>query len=332
MKQARLYRLCMIAAIVCTAAFALAALCMGRYTIPLAEVFKEFFGGGSEMANVHTVLFQIRIPRILLSILAGAGLAASGCAFQSLFGNPLATPDTLGIANGASFGAAAGILLGLQAIGVQTCALAAGLLAVVLVFAVTGGKRSSMIMVVLAGMVISSLFSALVSLVKYVADPQDVLPVITFWLMGSLSSVTVKSLLYGAPFILTGIIILYLLRYRLNVLSLAEDEARALGVDLRLLRGLVIAASASITASVVALCGVIGWVGLLVPHIARMLFGNSNARILPASLVFGGLFLLCVDTAARCIAAAEIPVSILTAVIGAPVFILLLRKTGGIQA
>ena len=123
-----------------------------------------------------------------------------------------------------------------------------------------------------------------------------------------------------------------LLRYRLNVLSLAEDEARALGVDLRLLRGLVIAASASITASVVALCGVIGWVGLLVPHIARMLFGNSNARILPASLVFGGLFLLCVDTAARCIAAAEIPVSILTAVIGAPVFILLLRKTGGIQA
>jgi iron complex transport system permease protein len=283
------------------------------------------------MANVHTVLFQIRIPRILLSILAGAGLAASGCAFQSLFGNPLATPDTLGIANGASFGAAAGILLGLQAIGVQTCALAAGLLAVVLVFAVTGGKRSSMIMVVLAGMVISSLFSALVSLVKYVADPQDVLPVITFWLMGSLSSVTVKSLLYGAPFILTGIIILYLLRYRLNVLSLAEDEARALGVDLRLLRGLVIAASTAVTASVVAMCGVIGWVGLLVPHTARMLFGNNNSRIMPASILSGGLFMLVTDTAARCISQSEIPVSILTAVIGAPLFILLLRRTGGLR-
>ena len=331
MKSPRFYRLCMITAVIVTAVFAVAALCMGRYTIPLSEVMKELFRGGSDMANVHTVLFQIRIPRILLSVLAGAGLAAAGCAFQSLFGNPLATPDTLGIANGASFGAALGILLGFQAVGVQTSALIAGILAVVLVFAVTGGRRSSMIMIILAGMVISSLFSALVSLVKFVADPQDVLPVITFWLMGSLSSVTVKSLLYGAPFILSGIVILYLLRYRLNVLSLPEDEARALGVDLKLLRTLVSAASTAITASVVALCGVIGWVGLLVPHIARMLFGHSNHRVTPASLVFGGVFLLLVDTAARCVAASEIPVSILTAVIGAPVFILLLRKTGGIR-
>ncbi len=322
----------MMMTVLITVIFAVYAVCVGRFTIPPAELWKEFFGGGSSEANVRTVLFQIRIPRVLLSLFAGAGLAAAGCAFQSLFANPLATPDTLGIANGASFGAALGILLGMKAIGVQVTALLFGILAVLLVFTVIGGTgRSSIIMAVLAGMVISSLFSALVSLVKFTADPQDVLPVITFWLMGSFSNVTVKSLLYGSPFILAGTAVLFLLRHRLNVLSLPEDEARALGVNLPLLRGLVIAASTAVTASVVAMCGVIGWVGLLVPHTARMLFGNNNSRIMPASILSGGLFMLVTDTAARCISQSEIPVSILTAVIGAPLFILLLRRTGGLR-
>lgn len=313
---------------------AAAALCMGQFRIPLDKVIAELTGRGSDMANAHTVLFQIRIPRILLSMLAGAGLAVSGAAFQSLFSNPMATPDTLGTANGASFGAALGILLGFGAFRVQLTALVFGISAVMLVFAVTGsasGQSSpSMIMVILGGMVISSLFSALTTLIKFVADPQDVLPVITFWLMGSFSSTTQKSFLYGSPLIIAGTAVICLLRYRLNALSLSEDEARSLGVNLPLVRGLVIASASAVTASVVAMCGVIGWVGLLVPHIARMVLGNDNSRVVPASVTFGALFMLVVDTIARCAASSEIPVSVLTAVIGAPVFILLLRRSGGI--
>ncbi len=311
------------------------ALCAGRFPIPLAEIGKEFFGAGSGMKNVHTVLFNIRVPRILLAMLVGAGLAVAGAAFQSLFGNPLATPDTLGTANGAAFGAALAILLGAGSLGVQFAALAFGIGAVLLVFLVTrraaGDGRPSMIMVVLGGLVISSLFSALTTLVKYVADPQDVLPVITFWLMGSFSGATRRALLLGLPLIGGGTALLVLLRHRLNALSLSEDEAKSLGVDLPLTRGLVIFAASAVTAAAVALCGVIGWVGLLVPHIARMVLGNDNSRVIPASLTGGALFMLATDTVARCATEAEIPVGILTAVIGAPVFIAVLRKTGGIR-
>jgi iron complex transport system permease protein len=279
---------------------------------------------------------MVRLPRILLAVMAGAGLSAAGAAFQSLFANPLATPDTLGTANGAGFGAAFGILIGLPAFGVQLMALGTGILAVLLVLfltrAIHGVRNTSLVMVILAGMVISSLFSALVSLVKYVADPNDVLPVITFWLMGSFSGTTMRAMLLGLPMIVLGLVLLFLMRYRMDALSLSEDEAKSLGIHLPLTRGLIILAASAITASVVALCGVIGWVGLLIPHIVRMLFGNSNARVIPGSMLTGAVFMLLTDTVARCATAAEIPVSILTAVIGAPVFILLLRKTGGIQA
>ena len=312
----------------------ISALGMGQFRIPFSEVLSILAGKSSSLANAQTVVLQIRLPRILLSMTAGAGLACAGAAFQALFANPLATPDTLGTANGASFGAALGILIGLPATGVQVSALCFGILAVVLVFIVTrgsSGQGSAMIMVILAGMVISSLFSALVSLVKYAADPNDILPVITFWLMGSFSSVTMKAFYTGAPLILAGMLVLYLMRYRLNALSLSEDEAKALGINLFRTRAVVIAASAAITASVVSICGVIGWAGLLVPHISRLLFGNDNRRVIPSSILFGAVFMCLVDTMARCITQAEIPVSILTAVIGAPVFIILLRKTGGIR-
>ena len=337
MNRQRKYLLWMTVMAALILACSLAALCMGQYHIEPGRVLREIFapeGGEAAKSTVRTTLFNIRIPRILMALISGAGLACAGAAFQSLFANPLATPDTLGVANGASFGAALALLLGGSAFQVQALAMAFGVLAVLLVFAVTRGigqKRPSLLVVILAGMVISSLFSALVSLVKYVADPQDTLPVITFWLMGRFSGVTRNSLLMSAPTIAAGIALIFLLRFRLNALSLSEDEAKAMGVNLRLVRALVIAAAAMTTASVVSVCGTIGWVGLLIPHIARMVFGNDNRRVVPASILSGALFMLIVDTLARCVNAAEIPVSILTAVFGAPVFILLLRRTGGLR-
>ena len=311
--------------------FALYALCTGQYQISLEELVRAF-AGKEVSANVMTVLFKIRLPRILVSIAAGAGLSAAGAAFQSMFANPLATPDTLGASNGASFGAALAILLGFNILGIQAMALIFGLSAIALVFLVSGADRRnvSILTVVLSGMVISSLFSALVSFVKF-ADPNDVLPVITYWLMGSFSSINLKSLYTGLPLIAAGTVILYLIRYRLNVLSLSKEETVSLGIDVPKIRTLIIVSSTLITASVTAMCGVISWVGLLIPHIARMLVGSDNCRVIPCSIVCGGLFLVVIDTLARTLAISEIPVSILTSIIGAPVFILLLKKTGGMM-
>ena len=319
-----------------SAVLALAAIGMGRFSMSIPQTLATLFPGSFPEIEVtqtmRNVIFNIRLPRVLLSLLAGAGLSVAGASFQGLFSNPLATPDTLGVATGASFGAALGILLGCNMFLTQVCALAMGMLAVAIVYAVSrvrGG--TNMVMIILGGMVVGSLFSALVSMIKYVADPQDVLPAITFWLMGSLSATNFQTLLLGAPFILAGTAMIFALRWRLNVLSLNEDEAHTLGVNVSLLRVLVILASTMITASVVSMCGLIGWVGLLIPHISRMLFGNDNRRVIPASIGLGAIFMLLIDTLARTVSASEIPVSILTAVIGAPVFIILLRKTGGLR-
>lgn len=328
----RKYRVCMITGCIATLFLALIALCLGQYTIALQDVIKVLTLQKVDLVNAETVIFNIRIPRILVSLIVGSGLATAGASFQALFSNPLATPDTLGCANGASFGAALGILLGLNALGIQISALIFGILAVVLVFVFTRYRHANQIMmIILGGMVVSSLFSALVSLIKYVADPNDVLPVITFWLMGSFSNSTVCSLYTGVPMIILGMMILYLMRYRMNALSLKEEEAASLGINVRQNRMIVIVASSLITASVVSMCGVVGWVGLLIPHISRMLFGNNHTKVIPGCIVFGALFMLIIDTIARCMYQAEIPVSILTAIIGAPVFLLLLRKTGGIE-
>lgn len=328
----RKYRVCMITGCIATLFLALIALCLGQYTIALQDVIKVLALQKVDLVNAETVIFNIRIPRILVSLVVGSGLATAGASFQALFSNPLATPDTLGCANGASFGAALGILLGLNALGIQISALIFGILAVVLVFVFTRYRHANQIMmIILGGMVVSSLFSALVSLIKYVADPNDVLPVITFWLMGSFSNSTIRSLYTGVPMIVLGMVVLYLMRYRMNALSLKEEEAASLGINVRQNRMIVIVASSLITASVVSMCGVVGWVGLLIPHISRMLFGNNHTKVIPGCIVFGALFMLIIDTIARCMYQAEIPVSILTAIIGAPVFLLLLRKTGGIE-
>ncbi len=330
----RKYHICISVGIILVLIVSMFAICVGQFSISISDVLKILFHQQVEIKNAEKVILNIRIPRILLSLIAGSGLAVAGAAFQSLFSNPLATPDTLGCANGASFGAALAILFGLKSIGIQISALCMGIVAVFLVFVVsrtTQRESRNMMMVILAGMVVSSLFSALVSFVKYIADPNDILPVITFWLMGSFSSATLHSLYTGTPCILIGIVVIYCMRFRLNALSLSEDEAKSLGINLKLNRMIVITAASFITASIVSLCGVIGWVGLLIPHICRMLFGNNQKKVIPGCIVFGALFMVIVDTLARCMCQSEIPVSILTSVIGAPVFILLLRKTGGIQ-
>ena len=270
------------------------------------------------------------MPRLILSLFVGAGLAVAGISFQSLFSNPLATPDTLGVATGASFGAVLALLLCDNIIVVQVMALVFGLLSLFIPCMVSKmNGKSSIIMVVLSGMVVSSIFQALVSLAKYTADTEEKLPAITYWLMGSMSRATAQSLLIGVPFIVVGIAILFALRWRLNILSLQEDEAKSLGINVKRLRLLVMVASTMVTASCVSMCGQVGWVGLLVPHAARMIYGSDNKKIIPAGICMGATFMIIIDTIARAATAAEIPVSILTALIGAPFFVLLLRKTGG---
>ena len=312
------------------------ALGLGRYSIPVTETFRALGAGlglpVQASQNAEQVLMSMRLPRVLLAMAVGAGLSAAGCAFQSLFANPLATPDTLGVASGASFGAALALLLGFGFAGVQATAFAAGLAAVALTYLAgrpSAGSGDARNTVVLAGIMIGSLFSALVSLVKFTADTESELPAITYWLMGSLAGKGWRTLAMGVPVILAGLLVLIVLRWRMNLLPLPEDEARAAGTNIRALRAAVILASTAMTAACVSMCGQVGWVGLLVPHMCRMLLGSDHRRLLPATIWIGAAFMVAVDTLARTITAAEIPISILTAILGAPFFILLMRRKGG---
>lgn len=312
---------------------ALICLGIGRYSMSVSETVTTLFSKftNAKVDNTaYTVIFNVRLPRIILAAVVGAGLSCAGAAFQGLFSNPLATPDTLGVASGASFGAVLAMLIGGNMIGIQGMALIFGLISCLITFLIgRSSRRGSIVMIVLAGLVVSSVFEALVSLMKYVADPQDELPVITYWLMGSMSRANYKNLVMGIPFIVIGIIIIFALRWRLNILSFNEDEARSLGVNVKILRVAFILASSMITASCVSMCGQVGWVGLLVPHISRMMRGNNNCKVIPVSISLGAFFMIVMDTFARSATASEIPISILTAIIGAPVFIVLLKKTGG---
>jgi len=302
----------------------LAALCIGRMQISPAELARWLFQG-----EENPVLGSMRLPRILLAALVGAGLSVSGCVFQSMFSNPLATPDTLGVASGASFGAALALLWGLGMLGAQAMAFALGLGAVALTFTMGRSRDDHRTTMILAGIMISSLFSALVSLVKFLADTESQLPAITYWLMGSLSSANMKSLAMGAPVMLAAMVLMLLLRWKLNLLPLGEDESKTFGTNIRLLRTAAVLCATAMTASCVAMCGQVGWVGLLVPHICRMRYGSNHARLVPTAISLGAAFMILVDTLARSISAAELPVSILTAIIGAPVFIIMVRRSGG---
>ncbi len=306
---------------------------IGRYRISVPDTVEILFSpltGTTVDATAYSVLFKSRFPRLLLSLFVGAGLSVAGASFQSLFSNPLATPDTLGVATGASFGAVLALLISRNPLIVQILALAMGLISLFGTYLLSRlNGRNSIVMIVLSGMVVSSFFQALVSLAKYVADPEEDLPAITYWLMGGMDRATMRNISLGLPLIAIGVLILVFLRWRLNIISLQEDEAKSLGINLKSMRLLVMISSTMVTASCVSMCGQVGWVGLLIPHAARMIYGSDNRRIIPACIGMGAAFMVLIDTAARSITASEIPVSILTALIGAPFFILLLRKTGG---
>ncbi len=314
---------------------ALVSIGIGRYQVDFIVQIKillsQVFPIEQTWTNTEeTVVMNVRLPRIILAMLIGAGLSIAGASFQGMFANPLVSPDILGVAAGAGFGASIGILLFGNNIYTQISALIMGMLAIGFTFLIGGFKREMPVfMLVLAGVVTSALFEALISLVKFMADPEEKLPSITYWLMGSLGTASYRDLMIAGPLILIGIIILYSLRWRLNILSLSEEEAKSLGISVTKLKWLVIIGATLITASAVATAGIIGWVGLIIPHIARMIVGSNNQYVLPASISIGAMYLLVIDNLARSLTAAEIPLSILTAIIGAPFFAYLLRKTGG---
>lgn len=317
--------------IVATLALALAAgavlaLTIGPFRLTLVEVMTALTTGTGSTADV--VVWNIRLPRVLAAMLVGAALAAAGASYQVLFRNPLVSPDILGVSSGAALGAVCGIFLSLPVIAIQGFAFLGGMGAVVLVIFVAQAVRGvdQTLVLVLTGVVMGALAGAATSLLKVMADPYDQLPAITFWLLGSLASTTQLDLGPVLPAVLVGLVPLILLRWRINLLSLGDDEARALGVDAPRLRLLVIAAATLITASVVAIAGVVGWVGLVIPHIARMLVGPSFATLLPVAAILGAGYLLLVDTLCRTLATIEIPLGILTAVLGAPFFLYLLAR------
>jgi iron complex transport system permease protein len=305
---------------------------IGAYPVSPAE-FVAAIGrrltGAAPAGQIDTVLFEVRLPRVLAAALVGAAIAAAGAAYQTLFRNPLVSPDILGVSTGAGLGAVLGIFLSLPVVGIQLAAFLVGLATVGLVYAIASvvHGREPVLVLVLAGVVVGSLAGAAISLLKIMADPYDQLPAIVFWLLGSFSAIRKAEVWSAAPLVLVGLVPLVMLRWRINVLSLGDEEAKALGVEAGRLRLTVIAAATLMTASAVAICGVIGWVGLVIPHIARMLVGPSFDRLLPTAMLLGAGYLLVVDTMARTMARIEVPIGILTAIIGAPFFLWLLARS-----
>jgi len=310
---------------------------LGRYSIPPSQVVQilgnKFLGLNFEptwTSSAETVILQVRLPRAIMAALVGASLSMSGAAFQGMFQNPLVSPFILGVSAGASFGAAAGLVLELPALGVQALAFIFGIIAVgIAYFLARIYKSTPILMLVLSGMVVSTFFQALLSMVKFIADDEEKLPAITFWLMGSLGSIEVKDLAIAVTPISLSMIILYLLRWKLNVLSMGDREARSLGVNNELIKTIIILSTTLITSTVVAFSGIIGWVGQVIPHFCRMIVGPDHKVLIPATMLIGAAYLILIDNFCRLITANEIPIGILTSIVGAPVFAYLLRKTKG---
>lgn len=309
------------------------SLTVGRYPVALPELahlLLEPLGvpamGVSEIEK--TVVWTVRMPRMLVASLAGGGLAVAGAVLQGVFRNPLVGPHIIGVSTGATVGGALSILLGLGSVGLLVGAFSSGMLALLLVFATTLAlPRANTLAVVLAGIVLSGLFGALVSLIQYLADAEEKLPVIVYWLMGSFSTAGYDKLVLLAVPVLLGVATMQLFAWRINILSLGDEEARQLHVNVGRLRWILLTGVAVIVSAQVAVSGSIGWVGLVVPHTARMLAGPDHRRLVPVSFMMGAIFMMLVDNAARTLSGGEIPLSILTAIMGAPVFILLLRRS-----
>ncbi len=310
------------------------AMGIGRYPLPLADLGDFFLAsvGLTPMEPqryhlLHNLIVQIRLPRVLVAVLVGAALSVSGAAYQAVFRNPLVSPGLLGVLAGAGFGAALGVLISGDWWVIQLLSFVMGMVAVVVGLSVAGlFGNTSLVMLVLGGIISGALFASLLSMVKYVADPYDQLPTIVYWLMGSLAQADMNRLAWYVLPMLGGMLVLMRLGRALDALTMGDDEALSLGVPVRQVRYGVIAAATLISALTVSLVGMIGWVGLIVPHITRMLVGPGNVRLLPACAVVGGLFLLAADALSRTLTSAEIPVGIVTELLGIPVFLLVLKR------
>jgi iron complex transport system permease protein len=321
-----------LAFLVLLATVSLLALTLGRFTIPPLQTTRILLSTAVPMTHtwtsqMETVILDVRLPRILAAILVGSGLALSGASFQGLFRNPLVSPHLLGVASGAGFGAALAILVGAGFVATEIAAFVFGLIAVAMAYALSRTYRSTpILMLVLSGTIVAALFSALTSLIKYVADPLNKMPAITFWLLGSLNNVAGRDLLLAGPVFVVCALILLLVRWRINLLSMGEEDARAMGVHVERLKAVIVVCATFITAAAVSISGIIGWIGLVVPHMGRLLVGPDHKYLLPVTVLLGGSYLVLVDLVARTAMDSEIPIGILTAVIGAPVFAYLLRK------
>ena len=307
---------------------------MGRYGVPLGQVVRILLSGVLPLEqtwtdNMAIAVLNVRLPRILLACLVGCGLSAAGTGYQTVFQNPMAAPDILGASSGACFGAALAIMTGQSAVMITVFAFLTSLLSVALVYLVGNHTRGNRVVnLLLAGIMVGSLFSACTSYIKLVADPTNQLPQITYWLMGSLSGTRMGTVRFAAVCMAVGLVPLLLLRWRMNLLTLSPDEARAMGVHTDRLRLAVILSSTVLTAAAVSVSGMIGWVGLVIPHLSRRIVGSDCRRLMPMSCLFGAAFLLLVDNMARCLTATEIPIGILTAFVGAPFFIYLMVRGG----
>ena len=304
---------------------------IGRYPIGPFDVIKTLispiFPQLSVSSTLTTVVFQIRLPRILAAVFVGSSLAVAGTAFQGIFKNPLVSSDLLGVSNGAGFGAALAILISGSGIVVQLLAFIFGIISVFITYIISKAyKDGGILILVLSGVAISAFFNSLISAAKFIADPDDKLPEIVYWLMGSLASVTMDEIIIILVPLVIGFIILYLLRWHVNLLAMGDEEAQSLGINPTKIRLLIIAACTLLTSAAVSISGIIGWIGLIIPHMARILVGPDNKILLPASLSLGASFLLLVDNFSRALISIEIPIGILTAIIGVPIFLYLLRR------
>ncbi len=314
----------------------LVSLTIGVYSISLPDVCRIVWCGitGTKFTSdayanpqlAYNMVWTVRLPRVVASSLVGAGLGMAGAVFQGVFRNPLASPYTLGVSNGAGFGAAIAIVLGLSMGFTQGSAIAFGLASVALTFAVASRSSRSNVTLVLAGMLISSLFSSLVSLIKFVADPAEKLPQIVYWLMGSFSGVSFDKLVTILPLYVVSVVVLLCYRWRLNVLSVGDVEARSFGVNVTRDRNVAIVAASVISAVAVSVSGIIGWVGIVVPHLARMITGPDYRRLLPVSLSLGAVYLCVIDDVCRALTTAEIPIGVVTGIIGVPLFLFFIYK------
>lgn len=335
-KSSNMYTVKVIGLVIILIVIIIASFGLGRYPISVKELFAILLSKFYPVNHFWTsqtegILFNVRLPRIILACLVGCCLSAAGAAYQGIFQNPMAAPDILGASAGAAFGAALAILHYGNSQMITISAFCFGIISIALVYLISKrAKGNNILGLILSGIMVSSIFSAGTSYIKLVADPNDQLPAITYWLIGSLAASTMRQVKFAIIPMVVGLAVLFFLKWQLNVLTMGDDEARTMGVNARRVRLLVVIFATMVTAASVSVTGMIGWVGLVIPHLARRIVGNNYKHLMPATMVLGAIFLLLVDNVSRNLLAIEIPLGILTAFIGAPFFIYLITRKGEI--